>query len=84
MYDIYELEEYYNDGKIGLFVKTRQCSEEFFDDRAENEEARRLGHPLSPVQEVRRSPRGYLLEINLRAALNSFLLSLRHHIVELL
>jgi|TARA_R110000823_G_scaffold204456_1_gene335439 hypothetical protein len=35
MYDIYELEEYYNDGKIGLFVKTRQCSEEFFDELIE-------------------------------------------------
>ena len=32
MQDLYELEEYHHDGKIGGFIKTRQCAEEFFDE----------------------------------------------------
>jgi hypothetical protein len=32
MQDVYELEEYHHDGRIGAFIKTRQCAEEFFDE----------------------------------------------------
>jgi len=32
MQDVYELEEYHHDGKIGAFIKTRQCAEELFDE----------------------------------------------------
>tara|TARA_R110000803_G_scaffold21208_1_gene53579 strand:- start:1550 stop:1738 length:189 start_codon:yes stop_codon:yes gene_type:complete len=35
MNDIYELEEYHHDGKIGAFVKTRSCRADSFYDLIE-------------------------------------------------
>jgi hypothetical protein len=79
MQDVYELEEYHHDGRIGAFIKTRQCAEEFFDEVIEPriKKARRQRRLLPPIPQVRGSEGGYSLKKSVGGTNHRFLLSLR-------